>query len=345
MVMKPIFSPPPDTVPQRTSPSTFAPRMDRWLRWDSIERAKFPILVEFMEDRANRAEAAAAAAAVAAQAASRGAWVSDASYAQGDVVYSEVDFLPYRAKVAHTGQTTDPSADPAHWGVAVIVVVQSDPQDATPGALMPVGAFGLGSDDPPLISDFGAARRPGFYRYYEHTAVGSPGSEAFYGAAIVGNADGGRQFIIAARAASTIADTRVWFGANGWPSGQGSVQWLELFHSKNLVGAVSQDGGVATGAAFEPGQNSNGRYVRLADGTMLAWLDSLTLADDGTTAWVYPAAFVDTPAVSATHTGAAGAVTLRIASVGQSFADGIEAVEGGHGAAATVSMMAIGRWA
>jgi len=44
----------------------------------------------------------------------------------------------------------------------------------------------------------------------------------------------------------------------------------------NLVGTVSQSGGVPTGAVVERGSNANGDYVRFADGTqictMLFWI-------------------------------------------------------------------------
>jgi hypothetical protein len=38
-----------------------------------------------------------------------------------------------------------------------------------------------------------------------------------------------------------------------------------------MVGAVSQSGGVPTGAIIEQGANGNGRYVRFADGTQICW--------------------------------------------------------------------------
>jgi hypothetical protein len=58
--------------------------------------------------------ASAAASAAAAEAASNAAeWVSGTSYAEGDVVYSPIDFKSYRANTATSG-TTDPSAS-ADW--------------------------------------------------------------------------------------------------------------------------------------------------------------------------------------------------------------------------------------
>lgn len=40
----------------------------------------------------------------------------------------------------------------------------------------------------------------------------------------------------------------------------------------NLVGTVSESGGVPTGAVVERGSNANGEYVRFADGTQICWV-------------------------------------------------------------------------
>ena len=61
----------------------------------------------------NSATAAAASATAASQIAS--AWVSGASYTVGNVRYSPINFLTYRAKTNHSGVTTDPSLDTTNW--------------------------------------------------------------------------------------------------------------------------------------------------------------------------------------------------------------------------------------
>ena len=43
-----------------------------------------------------------------------------------------------------------------------------------------------------------------------------------------------------------------------------------VFGRANLLGTVSQSGGVPTGAVIERGSNANGEYVKFADGTMIA---------------------------------------------------------------------------
>ena len=62
----------------------------------------------------NAANSATAAANSAASVAS-GAWSSGASYSVGDVVYSPITYLSYRAITTHSGETTDPSSDATNW--------------------------------------------------------------------------------------------------------------------------------------------------------------------------------------------------------------------------------------
>lgn len=45
----------------------------------------------------------------------------------------------------------------------------------------------------------------------------------------------------------------------------------KAFRRGNLLGTVSQSGGVPTGAIIERGSNANGEYVRWADGTQICW--------------------------------------------------------------------------
>lgn len=53
------------------------------------------------------------------------------------------------------------------------------------------------------------------------------------------------------------------FGATATPS------WKKLFGQGNILGTVSQSGGVPTGAIIERGSNAGGEYVKYADGTMI----------------------------------------------------------------------------
>src|SRR5690606_2166228 len=78
------------------------------------------------------------------------------------------------------------------------------------------------------------------------------------------------------------------------------TSWREIFHTGNVLGTVSQSGGVPTGAIIERGSNANGEYVRFADGTqicvVLAALETSPTADK---LWTYPAQYISAPAVAA----------------------------------------------
>lgn len=41
------------------------------------------------------------------------------------------------------------------------------------------------------------------------------------------------------------------------------------YNQKNILGTVSQSGGIPTGAIIESGSNANGTYVKYADGTLI----------------------------------------------------------------------------
>jgi len=69
----------------------------------------------------------------------------------------------------------------------------------------------------------------------------------------------------------------------------------DTYQKDNIVGAVSQSGGVPTGAIVETGSNVNGQYVKYADGTMVCWLADYNPTNlGGYYDWSLPTAFVDT---------------------------------------------------
>jgi len=86
------------------------------------------------------------------------------------------------------------------------------------------------------------------------------------------------------------------------------------YDRSNIVGTVSQAGGVPTGAVVEAGSSANGQYTKFADGTMICRLlfTGLSIAMNssygsgtvGTANWAYPAAFVSTPILALGARGA-----------------------------------------
>lgn len=84
--------------------------------------------------------------------------------------------------------------------------------------------------------------------------------------------------------------------------------WREIFHAGNILGTVSQSGGVPTGAIIERGANANGQYVKFADGTMICErTDTAVLTTSQPVGAIYtsptdipytfPAAFISAPSV------------------------------------------------
>lgn len=69
----------------------------------------------------------------------------------------------------------------------------------------------------------------------------------------------------------------------------------QVFSRDNIVGTVSQSGGVPTGAIIEQGSNSNGRFTRFADGTQICYNSDIRLSFQDTgvisATWTFPAAF------------------------------------------------------
>ena len=83
----------------------------------------------------------------------------------------------------------------------------------------------------------------------------------------------------------------------------------------NIVGTVSQSGGVPTGAVIQRDSNSDGSYTRWADGTQICWANRAA-SSSGAAVWTYPIAFANSqvrisvqPITNAARAGAASNVT------------------------------------
>ena len=78
----------------------------------------------------------------------------------------------------------------------------------------------------------------------------------------------------------------------------------EVFKQSNILGTVSESGGVPTGAIIERGSNSNGEFVKYADGTMICTgiIDSNDYETEGTDEFLtsrkkiiaFPSSFINT---------------------------------------------------
>ena len=95
----------------------------------------------------------------------------------------------------------------------------------------------------------------------------------------------------------------------------GNSDPAEVFKQSNILGTVSQSDGVPTGAIIERGFNSNGSFVKYADGTQICWkLDTVASAVNTASysiqginvfrneyTWTFPSAFISTTNLSITN--------------------------------------------
>lgn len=121
-----------------------------------------------------------------------------------------------------------------------------------------------------------------------------------------------------------------------------------LYSRDSILGAVSQSGGVPTGAIIERGSNANGGYTRFADGTQICYalIATWTWASNAsiTRVWTYPAAFVGfTPVVHTTLlTAEPHNYNSSVFNIGSDACGW--AVGGVYEANSSVFLSAIGRW-
>lgn len=96
-----------------------------------------------------------------------------------------------------------------------------------------------------------------------------------------------------ARAAQFVVDhgRPVRAFARGYNSGRSAgdewSNWAELYHNENILGTVSQSGGAPTGGIIQRGSNSNGEFVRFADGTQICTTPEEAINIDESTGSVF----------------------------------------------------------
>jgi hypothetical protein len=238
--------------------------------------------------------------------------------------------------------------------------VQSSGSDSTVGRLVRLssgtGVFGLGLNDSTLSQapsdDLNALRRSGFWRYASGT-VGRPAGTAgvaLHLCRVGGQGSGFHVQIGFPHGANDRIGRRLMAdGTGAWEA------WDYFFTQRTAVGAVSQSGGVPTGALIERGENANGEFARWADGTQMCWREvTVNLAisvsfmggfRSGGQNSTYPASFVAPPVTSVFPVGATafGACAQGAPST-VSWSWVVTAVTSQSAADRTVQLMAVGRW-
>lgn len=194
----------------------------------------------------------------------------------------------YPAALPSTAAQKQAARDMFGLGTAATKAAQANATDTTAGALMAVGSHGLGGRSVVAPNDnLNLIAASGFYAVNSATLnipLAASGSMCLHMEYNTGFA----QQILTSR----LSD-RVWFRRSS--SGVWSA-WVELFHAGNILGTVSQSGGVPTGAIIEMGANSNGRYTKFAGG-LLVCEHSISMNASSDVDWTFPAAFSATPLV------------------------------------------------
>lgn len=144
-------------------------------------------------------------------------------------------------------------------GNAAARTVMTSQTDVTAGRLMSVGAFGLGqvnSLTDPNLNNFGQFPS-GVSHYYVNNASNGP-IAIFHGYMTTEKVNDTFLTQTVKASGTGIAYTRSVIGGVATP-------WATAIDSQSAVGTI------ASGSIIERGSNSNGEYVKLADGTAITW--------------------------------------------------------------------------
>ena len=249
--------------------------------------------------------------------------------------------------------------DPAALELDVPVTgtaVQADALDDTPGRLLPVNAFGLGATDGIQTRlDTGDGPLPtGFY-----SGAGSNADNATFPHPNCRY----NPFLTLNRRVSegSYSIKRIFFQQNTpivWGSADTGASWGDpnrLYGTANLLDAVEMTSGVPSGGVIERGSNTNGDYVRFADGTQICQITrSVSVSttpigalhrstvDFGT--WVYPAAFSDAPHVQANIQADAEWCSAGASSAVSAAGVTVFAAQALAAQSRTITTLAVGRW-
>lgn len=240
----------------------------------------------------------------------------------------------YIAALPGTAAQKQAARDMFGLGTAATKAVQTGPTDSTPGSMMAVGAFGLGSATPPSPGDLDNPGSVTFLSIPSGSDKNPFGTIGGVGLNLQTGSSWGAQLFAAAGGTTLQIKARNRTSAGVW----GPL--FDLFHTGNILGTVSQSGGVPTGAIIEYGSNANGRYVRFADGTQIC-----IHSRNGGSSWTFPAVFSDTPYVYATVAGLTSEGRMvGVAGTSTTSTSLYLWTAGGTASTAGANLLAVGRW-
>lgn len=234
-------------------------------------------------------------------------------------------------------------------------LVQASPYDATAGHLLTLGAFGWGDDAPDTLDNIDRHDLVNaVYKVDNSVTLGTlPPINTVGDLALVLRPTPNQTTQIYSVPNAGVSFIRKSNAATSWGP------WRLDYDQGSILGTVNQSGGVPTGALIERGSNTNGEYVRFADGTQICRhqragvdinISYAGLYRSAPFTWTFPAAFV-AGATSANGPQVFGGVLNGAGlSVNSPYggrttaADDIRAAAGASITATPVHLTAIGRW-
>ncbi len=248
-----------------------------------------------------------------------------------------------------TGATTAAAARTnLGLGTAATADVTTSANDTTAGRVTRVGDFGLGTFACPDVNPDASDLATRIFRSTTVPVLGGPAHTIH-----ISRVQNAQSAQIAIRDSTASVPTTM--AIRHRDSSGTWAEWHYLYGRLNILGAVSQSGGVPTGAVIQRGSNSNGEFVRFADGTQICTHSvSIALAIDNAfiggfrsaaQIWTYPAAFAAVPSVSvcALNLTAFGAISAGPPGT-SSMQWAVTAVLTQASATREVALVAIGRW-
>ena len=193
------------------------------------------------------------------------------------------------------------------WHTGNLVKTTSS-TDATAGRLLKVGDAGILSNAISVTSnDFNNAANNGFYKNensidsinYPDVIASNRSPVTVLNAAYSGTYG----WQLAAKTSGSSAEPTSSIGlALRTKINGGYSNWVEIYHTGNLLGTVTESAGVPTGAVIETGSNTNGRYTKFADGTMICVKTNFSITATASSVvsstWTFPLGFAAQPSVS-----------------------------------------------
>jgi hypothetical protein len=226
-------------------------------------------------------------------------------------------------------------------------VTQSN-TDTTSGRLLKLGDYGLGSASIAIGSetDLNNVWRAGWYHWISSSVpVNAPTTF-------------GVMMVMARNASNDVQQMIIISGQIRTRSLANSIwsQWRINYNTHNILGTVSEASGIPTGAIIERGSNSNGEFVRYADGTQIcSRVLSSNVACDVSLAiggfrsaditWVFPAQFVTGTSPVTTSTTGNSSWNIAIESVSDSsVVYRHRTVTSSTSVTRVAHLVAVGRW-